>query len=121
VSTNTQRIIRDMDGNPIPQYYNPATDAYESAQGNNGAVSMYLKGYSVADAFSATGTVTHNFTQTMFGFTLQNDGPNDLSFSIGSVTITVKSGECFQERFQPFTSVTINAPTGTAWRAFGMI
>ena len=30
---NTKPIKNDVDGKPIPQYYNPVTDLYEALQG----------------------------------------------------------------------------------------
>lgn len=35
---NTVSIVRDALNNPIPQYYNPATDAYEPAHGSKGMI-----------------------------------------------------------------------------------
>ena len=34
---NTKKIKRDVDGNPVPQMYNPAIDDYEVLQGGSGA------------------------------------------------------------------------------------
>lgn len=34
---NTKPIVRDVDGNPISQYYNPTTDQYEPVEGSHGA------------------------------------------------------------------------------------
>ena len=34
---NTKPIVKDKDGNPISQYYNPDTDSYEPVEGANGA------------------------------------------------------------------------------------
>ena len=34
---NTKPIIKDKDGNPISQYYNPDTDSYEPVEGSHGA------------------------------------------------------------------------------------
>ncbi len=34
---NTKKIKRDVDGNPVPQMYNPATGEYEVLQGGSGA------------------------------------------------------------------------------------
>ena len=33
---NTKQIVKDVDGNPISQYYNPVTDKYEPVEGSNG-------------------------------------------------------------------------------------
>jgi len=34
---NTVSIQKDVDGKPIPQYYDPLLDAYRVLQGRNGA------------------------------------------------------------------------------------
>ncbi|HHV25556.1 MAG TPA: hypothetical protein GXX65_14050, partial [Methanosarcina sp.] len=41
---NTKPIKNDVDGKPIPQYYNPVTDLYEALQGSNGAANHTLYG-----------------------------------------------------------------------------
>jgi len=39
---NTKPIIKDIDGNPISQYYNPTTDSYEPVEGLQGANKVVL-------------------------------------------------------------------------------
>ncbi len=39
---NTKSIIKDLNQKPVPQYYNPNTDAYEVLQGANGANKIIL-------------------------------------------------------------------------------
>lgn len=39
---NTKEIIKDKDGNPISQYYNPETDQYEPVEGQAGANKVVL-------------------------------------------------------------------------------
>ncbi len=41
---NTKGIKKDVDSKPIPQYYNPTSDAYEVLQGRNGANRVELYG-----------------------------------------------------------------------------
>lgn len=41
---NTKPIKNDVDGKPVPQYYNPVTDLYEALQGSNGAANHTLHG-----------------------------------------------------------------------------
>lgn len=36
MASNTKGIIFDLNGKPVPQLYNPTTDAYEPVQGQNG-------------------------------------------------------------------------------------
>lgn len=33
---NTKEVLKDVDGNPISQYYNPDTDSYEPVEGSSG-------------------------------------------------------------------------------------
>ena len=33
---NTKEVLKDVDGNPISQYYDPVTDSYEPVEGSNG-------------------------------------------------------------------------------------
>jgi hypothetical protein len=37
MSYRTNNLITDASGKPVPQYYNPISDAYEAIQGANGA------------------------------------------------------------------------------------
>lgn len=39
---NTVAIKKDVDGKPIPQYYNPITNQYEVLEGSNGASKTIL-------------------------------------------------------------------------------
>ena len=39
---NTKPIKKDLDGKPIPQYFNPVTDEYEELRGTGGASSTIL-------------------------------------------------------------------------------
>jgi len=44
VAYDTKNIIRDAAGAPIPQYYNPDTDAYEPLQGGGGSSLVKVAG-----------------------------------------------------------------------------
>lgn len=35
---NTKSIIKDVNGKPVPQYYNPVTDRYEVMQSKDGVL-----------------------------------------------------------------------------------
>ena len=76
-----------------------------------------LSGSNAAEPFSGSSNTTKTFSKTMNGFVIVNDGLSDLTFTIGTDTYTVKPGECFDDRFEPFTEVTIT--TTVAFRAFG--
>lgn len=94
---------------PAPQFYNPKTDRYEVITGRDGANSFIEKGRVVKDAFSGSVSVSKTYPIDMFGFGIVNDGVADLTFSIGTFTITVKPGETFDDLFEPFTTVVVTA------------
>jgi len=108
-------ILRDKDQNPIPQYFNSATGLYEPLEGSYGSNSFIERGRLVKDAFNGSTTVTKTYQNNMFGFGIVNDGTSDLTVIINGFNIVVKSGEAFDDLFDPFKTVTI---TGTsAFRA----
>lgn len=76
---------------------------------DDGSIYVRVTGNSVKDSFSGNQTVTKPFPTQMTGFAIVNDGDQDLSFSIGDISITVKPEESFDGNFDPFTSVTITA------------
>lgn len=59
MSYNSQTLLTDAQGNPIPQYYNPVLDRYEPAQGANGSLSFQLP-----DGGNAEGTLLANEART---------------------------------------------------------
>lgn len=70
----------------------------------------------VKDFFSGSANVTKNYTDAMNCFLIANDGAAPLTFTIGSLTITVNSGEVFEDYFAPFKSVTVT--TTVSFRAW---
>jgi hypothetical protein len=102
---NNKETLKDVKGNPIPQYYDPKDDTYKPLDGP----------ITVQDAFADTANVTKTYSSSMSGFAVQNDGTTNLTFTINGLTITVKPTEGFEDIFEPFTSVQVNA-TG-AFRA----
>lgn len=68
---------------------------------------MQLTGSNVKDAFEGTANTTKTYVSKMQGFSIQNDGAANLTFTIGGLTITVKPTEGYEDRFDPFTSVQI--------------
>lgn len=39
---NTKSIIKDVNGKPVPQYYNPTTDTYEPITSKNGRLRVIM-------------------------------------------------------------------------------
>lgn len=115
MSYNANSLLTDRNGKPIPQYFNPVTNRFESIEGNHGANSFIERGRIVKDAFNGSSTVTKNYQTKMYGFAIVNDGETDLTVSINSFNIVVKSGEAFDDLFDPFTTVTVSG--NSAFRA----
>lgn len=70
------------------------------------------------EPFSGNATVTHTFSNPMDYFVIFNDDTSsNLTFTVGSETVTVAPGVKFNDKFDPFTSVTVT--TTVAFRAYG--
>jgi chitodextrinase len=63
--------------------------------------------YIVKEGWSTSGV--RNFGTPMTRIYIDNIGNADLTFTIGSIVITVKSKEEFEDTFDPFNQITINA------------
>ena len=58
---NTKSIIKDVNGKPVPQYFNPTTDQYEVIKGKSGKYGVifidssgnYIQTQSLVDQISA--------------------------------------------------------------------
>lgn len=87
--------------------------------GENGTGDVEQKELIVAkEPFSGNATVTHTFSNPMDYFAITNDdATNNLTFTIGSETVTVAPNGKFDDKFDPFTSVTVT--TTVAFRAYG--
>lgn len=112
---NAKHLVTDKGNKPVPQYYNPTTDQYEPIMGSHGANSFIERGRIIKDAFNGSSTTTKNYQIKMYGFSIVNDGESDLTVSINSFNIVVKSGEAFDDLFDPFTTVTVTG--NSAFRA----
>lgn len=105
----TDRPLVRAQNTPAPQYFNWKANQYEVVIGRDGAISFIEKGRIVKDAFSGEKSIIKPYNSPMFGFAITNDGVLDLEFTINALTIVVKPGESFDDLFEPFTSVSINA------------
>lgn len=115
MSYNANSLLTDRGGKPVPQYYNEKDNRYEVITGNHGANSFIERGRIIKDAFNGSSTVTKSYPTKMYGFAIVNDGDSDLTVSINSFNIVVKSGEAFDDLFDPFTTVTVSG--NSAFRA----
>lgn len=100
-------ILRDKDGNPVPQYYNPETGVMEALTGYNGANSFHEQGTIVVDIFNGTGNVTKTYPQNCQSFTIFNEGNTDITVSIAGFTFTVPPDRAVEEKFPLFTTFTL--------------
>lgn len=73
----------------------------------DGSLDVKLTGSNVKDYFSGTSNTTRSGFGTGKSFAITNDGNADLTFTIDSLTITVRPGEVFDDKFNDFTSVTV--------------
>ncbi|MER2170748.1 MAG: hypothetical protein ABS938_08920 [Psychrobacillus psychrodurans] len=109
MSATDKELVKAAGSIPAPQYYNPLNDRYEPITGRNGANAFIEKGRVVKDVVESLSDVTKTYSTEMFGVGIVNDGIADLTFSINKFTITVKPGESFDDLFEAFTEITINA------------
>lgn len=105
----TDKPLLRAQNTPAPQYFNKKANQYEVIEGRDGANSFIEKGRIVKEVISGSANVTKAYGSPMFGFAITNDGLADLTFTINSLTITVKPGESFDDLFEPFNGVVINA------------
>ncbi|AXN39844.1 hypothetical protein [Peribacillus butanolivorans] len=68
------------------------------------------------DFFSGTGNMTKKLVEECEELVIVNDGTEDLTFTAGYTTWTLKPGEVFDERITGFESIAITA-TG-AYRGY---
>jgi len=64
--------------------------------------------------FQASGSTATTITKSSAAkkwksINITNDGSEDLTFTINSLTSTVKPGEIFNDKFVPFSSVVLNS------------
>jgi hypothetical protein len=116
---NTRRIKTDFDGKPTPQYFDVELDSYEPQHGLAGAASVHVIGTLVHDAWEGSSTTTRNLTKQCVGVNLKNDGTSDIVLNINDLSITIKAGEHYSAKFQPFTVLTLT--TTSPYRAEVMI
>lgn len=75
---NTVSIQKDVDGKPIPQYYNADSDVYEVLQGTNGAnkVTLYTASGQAVDLSALIATIVTAINNT--GTTQLRTGTNNI-------------------------------------------
>jgi hypothetical protein len=96
MSYNTKSILKDKDGRPIPQYYNPTTDTFEPLQGASGAGTFQVAG---RKAQVQSGDYTQVLSVTAGGST--------------TLTITPPVGELWKiKMIRLYMPVPIGATTG---------
>ncbi len=100
--------LKDPDGNDIP--------AVADADGRL----KTTPGLKIKESFNQSDLVSDEYTfqnSAMEGIGVVNDG-SDLTFTIGTIEVEVKSGERFEGYFESFTTVTFS--TGATFRAYGL-
>lgn len=108
MSAENREMVK-ANGLTAPQYYNPAIDGYEYLHGVGGAAWYRVRGTVVKDTISASVDVTRSYGEDMYGFSIINDGVDDVTFTIGNIMLTIKENEAFSSLFEPFRTVNITA------------
>lgn len=103
------REMVTANGLTAPQYYNPDKDNYEHLHGADGAAWYRVRGTVAEDSISASEDVTRTYGEDMFGFSIINDGVDDVVFTIGNIVVVVKENEAHGSLFKPFRTVSIVA------------
>jgi len=75
----------------------------------HGVLQLRVTGQSVKDYFTGNTTIHRFYDTPMNRLSIVNDGEADISFTIGTMTITVKPSEYFDSDFDPFTEITVTA------------
>lgn len=103
------KLLTDQNRTPIPQYKNPTTGNFEAIEGKYGANSFLQKGTVAEEAWEGSSDIVKTFPGERFGFSIVNDGTEDLTFEINNQTRRVKPGEAYNSLFNAFSQVTIIA------------
>ena len=113
---DTKGIVTDINKKPVPQYYNPKSDNYEVIEGSYGANRFIERGRIIKDVVSGDSSIVKNYSSMMYGLSLvndstslANDGLDDITVTVNGMGIVIKRGEAFDDLFEPFTMLTIDA------------
>lgn len=101
------KLLTDQNRTPIPQYKNPETGNFEAIEGKYGANSFLQKGTVAEEAWEGNSDIVKTFPSDRYGFSVVNDGTEDLLFEINNQTRRVKPGEAYNGLFNAFTQVVI--------------
>lgn len=129
---NTKNIITDAGTLPVPQYFNPASDAYEVALGTGGAINVNVTGTVTVGTHAVTisGTPAVTMASTSVAGTAAHDGvtlPNPVligAFANATATTAVANND-FTRLWADLNGrlATWNPPIGThanAWSAIAV-
>lgn len=97
-------------GEAIPQHFSDKIDDYEPTKGEDGALFVKVKNNVVEEYWEGNNNTSKNFSTTMTGVSIANDGIEKLTFTINNVSRSVYPGEVYTATFKnSFTSITITA------------
>lgn len=111
---NTQKMLTDVEGKPIPQLYDPTSDkflpltldTYRNVMVTN---TINVRDKVVKEYIEGTTDLERSFAEQMTGISVANDGVEHLNFSINGVTRTVYAGEVYNANLEPFTKLKVTA------------
>lgn len=125
MSYNSNSLITDANGNPVPQYYNPQTDKNEPIEGQDNSSYSIVNGKNVLVANASVNFVSNAAANTVetasitIPTLLQKDAVYLISInnptSLGSaVNVTLNNGMLFATATPIYSKVfNVDVPSGT--------
>jgi hypothetical protein len=112
---NNKALLRDINGIPIPQYYDPTADTYKPVKD---PTNVFLMGSRVeeqkTESDAVTGTLTFSENIQFIGI-YNRDTANDGVFNINGIDITVPKGEPVEFHIGGTPSATITVSGSTSY------
>lgn len=101
--------LAKANGLAAPQFYNPKTGRYEHLHGTDGAAWYRVRGTVTKDVIHEAEDSTRSYGEDMYGFSIINYGVDDVVFTIGNITMTIKENGAYGSLFEPFRTVSVAA------------
>lgn len=111
------KSLKDANGKIAPQHYDESLEEWDFTKGEGGALytklvdSVALKGSIAMESWEESVSSTKTFPTPRYGFSIVNDGTEDVTFTINEQTRRVKQDENYSAIFEAFTEVVIVAST----------
>lgn len=112
MSYSTKNIKRDAGGIAVPQYYNPASDDFEAASGEDGSIHC-ADPTKLRDYIRSNTSTDKTYSAAKSDIMIKNDGAAELSVTLDSTAVAdLLPGEMVSLSVPAFTNLVI---TATDW------